>query len=88
MFAFFSRPGTSSLLNTKNELLQVTVTIRGTGHREVTFAVGELGPGSGNHPPCWGAGHRMGTGWRMRACTRTGRTQRGDGAPGGWSRIR
>lgn len=54
MFAFFSRPGTSSLLNTKNELLRVTVTIRGTGHREVAFAVGELGPGFGNHPPYWG----------------------------------
>jgi hypothetical protein len=40
----------ASLLNTKNELLRVTVTVRGAGHREVTFAVGELDPGFGNHP--------------------------------------
>jgi hypothetical protein len=26
------------------------VTVRGAGHREVTFAVGELDPGFGNHP--------------------------------------
>ena len=39
----------ASLLNTKNELLRVTVTVRGAG-REVTFAVGELDPGFGNHP--------------------------------------
>jgi hypothetical protein len=38
------------LLNTKNELLRVTVTVRGTGRDEVTFAVGELDPGFGNHP--------------------------------------
>jgi hypothetical protein len=37
-------------LNTKNELLRVTVTVRGAGHREVTFAIGELDPNFGNHP--------------------------------------
>ena len=40
----------ASLLNTKNELLRVTVTVRGAGHRQVTFAVGELDAGFGNHP--------------------------------------
>jgi hypothetical protein len=40
----------SSILNTKNELLRVTVTVRGAGHRDVTFAVGELDPNFGNHP--------------------------------------
>jgi hypothetical protein len=40
----------ASLLNTKNELLRVTVTVRGIGRDEVTFAVGELDPGFGNHP--------------------------------------
>jgi hypothetical protein len=40
----------ASLLNTKNELLRVTVTVRGAGHREVTFAVGELDPSFGDHP--------------------------------------
>ena len=40
----------ASLLNTKNELLRVTVTVRGAGHRPVTFAVGELDAGFGNHP--------------------------------------
>jgi hypothetical protein len=40
----------ASLVNTKNELLRVTVTVRGAGHRAVTFAVGELDPGFGNHP--------------------------------------
>jgi hypothetical protein len=40
----------ASLLNTKNELLRVTVTVRGAGRDEVTFAVGELDPGFGNHP--------------------------------------
>jgi hypothetical protein len=39
----------ASLLNTKNELLRVTVTVRGAG-RQVTFAVGELDPGFGSHP--------------------------------------
>jgi hypothetical protein len=39
----------ASLLNTKNELLRVTVTARGDG-RQVTFAVGELDSGFGNHP--------------------------------------
>jgi hypothetical protein len=38
------------LLNTKNELLRVTATVRGKGHQEVTFAVGELDAGFGNHP--------------------------------------
>jgi len=40
----------ASLLNTKNELLRVTVTVRGAGHRAVTFAVGELDSSFGNHP--------------------------------------
>jgi hypothetical protein len=40
----------ASLLNTKNELLRVTVTVRGAGRDEVTFALGELDPGFGNHP--------------------------------------
>jgi hypothetical protein len=40
----------ASLLNTKNELLRVTVTVRGAGHRELTFAVGELDSNFGNHP--------------------------------------
>jgi len=40
----------ASLVNTKNELLRVTVTVRGAGHRRVTFAVGELDAGFGNHP--------------------------------------
>jgi hypothetical protein len=40
----------ASLLNTKNELLRVTVTVTGTGHRAVTFAVGELDSNFGNHP--------------------------------------
>jgi hypothetical protein len=39
-----------ALVNTKNELLRVTVTVRGAGHRQVTFAVGELDPNFGNHP--------------------------------------
>ena len=39
----------ASLVNTKNELLRVTVTVRGAGHRQVTFAVGELDVGFGNH---------------------------------------
>jgi len=40
----------ASLLNTKNELLRVTATVRGAGRQQVTFAVGELDPGFGNHP--------------------------------------
>ena len=40
----------TSLLNTKNELLRVTVTVRGAGRGAVTFAAGELDPGFGNHP--------------------------------------
>ena len=40
----------ASLLNTKNELLRVTVTVRGARHDEVTFAVGELDAGFGDHP--------------------------------------
>jgi hypothetical protein len=40
----------TSLLNTKNELLRVTATVRGAGHQEVTFAIGELDPAFGNHP--------------------------------------
>jgi hypothetical protein len=42
---------TASLLNTKNELLRVTVTVRGAGHRQVTFAVGELDAGFGPAGP-------------------------------------
>jgi hypothetical protein len=42
-------PAYPALANTKNELLRVTATVRGAG-REVTFAVGELDPGFGNHP--------------------------------------
>jgi hypothetical protein len=45
-----ARPVFAGLLNTKNELLRVTVTVRGTGHHAVTFAVGELDPNFGNHP--------------------------------------
>jgi len=37
------------LANTKNPLLRVTVTVRGAGGREVTFALGELDPNFGNH---------------------------------------
>jgi hypothetical protein len=37
-------------LGVRNELLRVTVTVRGAGHRLVTFAVGELDAGFGNHP--------------------------------------
>jgi hypothetical protein len=40
----------ASLVNTKNELLRVTVTVRGAGYRRVTFAVGELDVNFGNHP--------------------------------------
>jgi hypothetical protein len=43
-------PAYPALVNTKNELLRVTVTVRGAGNRQVTFAVGELDPGFGNHP--------------------------------------
>jgi hypothetical protein len=39
----------ASLLNTKNELLRVTVTVQGAG-RDLTLAVGELDPNFGNHP--------------------------------------
>jgi hypothetical protein len=45
-----AEPAYPALLNTKNELLRVTVTVRGAGNRQVTFAVGELDPGFGNHP--------------------------------------
>jgi hypothetical protein len=40
----------SNLLNTKNELLRVTASVRGTAHEQVTFAIGELDPAFGNHP--------------------------------------
>lgn len=40
----------ASLQNTKNELLRITVTVRGAGRDTVTGAVGELDPGFGNHP--------------------------------------
>jgi hypothetical protein len=40
----------ASITNTKNEQLRVTVTVRGAGHREVTFALGELDPSFGDHP--------------------------------------
>jgi hypothetical protein len=52
----------ASLVNTKNELLRVTVTVRGAGHRRVTFAVGELDAGFGNHPALLAVtqnGHRI-----------------------------
>src|SRR5262249_43998884 len=39
-----------TLLNTKNELLRVTATVRGAFHEQVTFAVGELDAAFGNHP--------------------------------------
>ena len=50
MYAAIEPAYPTSLLNTKNELLRVTVTVRGAGHRQVTFAVGELDAGFGNHP--------------------------------------
>lgn len=37
------------LVNTKNRSLRATVTVRGEGGREVTFALGELDPNFGNH---------------------------------------
>jgi hypothetical protein len=40
----------ATLVNTKNELLRVTVTVRGRAGSAVTFAVGELDPGFGSHP--------------------------------------
>lgn len=40
----------ASLVNTKNELLRVTATVRGGDRDKVTFAAGELDPGFGNHP--------------------------------------
>ena len=43
----------ANLLNTKNELLRVTVTVRGKGHEQVTFAVGGWTPTSATIPPCW-----------------------------------
>ena len=43
-------PAYPALVNTKNELLRVTATVRGAGNRQVTFAVGELDPNFGNHP--------------------------------------
>jgi hypothetical protein len=54
----------ASLLNTKNELLRVTVTVRGA-RRQVTFAVGELDPGFGHHPALLALtqnGHRIARG--------------------------
>jgi hypothetical protein len=36
--------------NAKNMLLRVTLTVRGKGGREVTFALGELDPNFGNRP--------------------------------------
>jgi hypothetical protein len=55
----------ASLLNTKNELLRVTVTVRGARHDEVTFAVGELDAGFGDHPALLALtqdGHRISRG--------------------------
>jgi hypothetical protein len=40
----------SSLLNTKNELLRLTVTVKGASYARVTLAVGELDPNFGDHP--------------------------------------
>jgi hypothetical protein len=39
----------AGLLNTKNELLRLTATVRGAGGHELTFAVGELDPNFGSH---------------------------------------
>jgi hypothetical protein len=39
-----------TLLNTKNELLRVTATVRGDSFQPVTFAIGELDAAFGNHP--------------------------------------
>jgi hypothetical protein len=39
-----------NLLNSKNELLRVTATVRGAEHPAVTFALGELDASFGNHP--------------------------------------
>jgi site-specific DNA recombinase len=80
------------------------VDFQAEGHEEMMIALGlqskrEItGPGSGSAPQwrprpasragTWVAGHRMGTGWRMRARTPTGRTQRGDGGAVGWNPTR
>jgi hypothetical protein len=40
----------ASITNTKNEQLRITITVRGAGHRDVTFALGELDPSFGSHP--------------------------------------
>jgi len=40
----------STLLNTKNEILRVTATVRGDAPGPVTFALGELDANFGNHP--------------------------------------
>ena len=39
-----------SLVNTKNELLRVTATVRGSRPGPLTFALGELDPNFGGHP--------------------------------------
>jgi hypothetical protein len=44
-----AQPAYPDLPNIKNKMLRVTATVRGNGH-EVTFAVGELDAGFGNHP--------------------------------------
>lgn len=45
-----AHPAFPALTNTKNELLRVTVTIRGAFGQTVTMALGELDPNFGNHP--------------------------------------
>ena len=45
-----AQPAFRPLLNTKNEALRVTVTMRGARGGPVTFALGELDPSFGNHP--------------------------------------
>src|SRR5579872_3341984 len=45
-----AKPAYPALLNTKNELLRVTVTVRGRDGEQVTMALGELDPNFGNHP--------------------------------------
>ncbi len=45
-----AQPAYPPLVNTKNKVLRVTVTVRGAVGGPVTFAVGELDPNFGNHP--------------------------------------
>ncbi|MGH2717451.1 MAG: hypothetical protein ACRDJU_02575 [Actinomycetota bacterium] len=45
-----ANPAYPGFTNTKNELLRVTVTVRGSHGQIVTMALGELDPNFGNHP--------------------------------------